>query len=151
MGHSTLYDQDYWQWTQEQIQSLQKGHWATLDIDNLVEELETLGRSEQREIGSYLQVLIMHLLKCEYQPEKRTASWNQTMNHYRNKIQDCLEDTPSLQRFLVDPAWLEKYYRRARRDAAEETNKALNIFPEHCPYTIEQILDPEFLKAISQS
>jgi acyl carrier protein phosphodiesterase len=149
MGHTTLYDQDYWQWTQEQIQSLQKGHWAALDIDNLVEELETLGRSEQREIGSYLQVLIMHLLKCEYQPEKRTSSWNQTLNHCRNKVQDDLEDTPSLQRFLVDQEWLEKYYRRARRDAAEETNKAHNIFPEHCPYIIEQILDSEFLKDIS--
>jgi acyl carrier protein phosphodiesterase len=150
MGHSTLYDRDYWQWTQEQIQSLQKGHWVTLDIDNLVEELETLGRSEQREIGSYLQVLIMHLLKCEYQPEKRTTSWNQTLNHCRNKIQDCLEDTPSLQGFLVESEWLEKYYRRARRDAAEETNQALTIFPENCPYTIEQILDPEFLRDISQ-
>jgi len=149
MKQSTLYDQDYWQWTQQQIQSLQKGHWTALDIDNLVEELETLGRSEQREIGSYLQVLMMHLLKCEYQPEKRTSSWNQTLNHCRHKIQDCLEDTPSLQRFLHDPEWLTKYYRRARRDAAGETNKPLSLFPEYCPYTIEQILDSNFLRDMS--
>lgn len=145
MDKTALYEQDYLQWLNAQVKFLQNGYWNALDVKNLVEELETLGRSEQRELGSYLQVLMMHLLKCQYQPEKRTASWNQTLTHCRHKIQDCLEDMPSLQRFLEDSAWLEKYYRRARRDAANETQKALSVFPLDCPYTIVQMLDPDFL------
>ncbi|HBL13933.1 MAG TPA: DUF29 domain-containing protein [Cyanobacteria bacterium UBA11162] len=145
MGKITLYDQDFLKWTQEQAEYLQKGRWAELDIENLVEELEALGRSEQKELGSYLQVLVMHLLKCQYQPERRSKSWNTTLSNCRDKIQDCLEDTPSLQRFLEDQEWVEKYYRRACRDAAKEMQKPLEIFPTECPYTIEQILDPDFL------
>lgn len=139
------YEQDFLTWTQQQAEYLQKGRWAELDVKNLIEELEALGRSEQKELSSYFQVLVMHLLKCQYQPEKRTPSWNNTLSNCRDKIQDCLEDTPSLQRFLHDAEWIEKYYRRARRDAAKETQKSLQTFPTECPYTIAQILDPEFL------
>jgi hypothetical protein len=145
MGKAALYDRDFLKWTQQQAEYLRKGRWAELDIGNLVEELEALGRSEQKELGSYLQVLMMHLLKCQYQPGRRTKSWDATLSNCRDKIQDCLEDTPSLQRFLQDLEWVEKYYRRARRDAAKETQKPLEIFPTECPYTIEQILDPDFL------
>ena len=102
MGKAALYDQDFLEWTQQQVEYLRTGCWANLDIENLVEELESLGRSEQRELGSYLQVLLMHLLKCEHQPERRT-SWDSTLANCRDKIQDCLEDTLSLQRFLEDP------------------------------------------------
>jgi len=147
MAKAELYDQDFLEWTQKQAEYLQKGLWAELDVEHLVEELEALGRSEQRELGSYLQVLMMHLLKCQYQPEQRTQSWNNTLSNCRDKIQDCLEDTPSLQRFLQDVEWVEKYYRRARRDAAKETQIPLEIFPNECPYTIEQILDPNFLSS----
>lgn len=139
------YEQDFLTWTQQQAEHLQKGRWAELDVKNLIEELEALGRSEQKELSSYFQVLVMHLLKCQYQPEKRTPSWNNTLSNCRDKIQDCLEDTPSLQRFLQDSEWIEKYYRRARRDAAKETQKSLQTFPTECPYTIAQILDQEFL------
>ncbi len=145
MTKATLCDQDFLQWTQQQAEHLRQGYWAGLDVENLVEELETLGRSEQRELGSYLQVLLMHLLKCQYQPEKRTQSWNATLSHCRDKIQDCLEDTPSLQRFLQDSEWVAKYYRRARRDAAKERQISTAIFPAECPYTVEQNLGPTFL------
>lgn len=144
MRKAALYDEDFLEWTQQQAEYLRKGHWAGLDVENLVEELEASGRSEQRELGSYLQVLLMHLLKCQYQPERRTKSWDDTLSNCRDKIQDCLEDTPSLRRFLEDPEWLEKYYRRACRDAAKETKKPAEIFPAECPYTLEQILDPNF-------
>ncbi|MBH8565087.1 DUF29 domain-containing protein [Nostoc sp. CENA67] len=145
MSKATNYDQDFLLWTQQQAEYLKKGRWAELDVEHLVEELEALGRSEQKELGSYLQVLIMHLLKCQYQPEKRTKSWDNTLSNCRDKIQDCLEDTPSLQRFLQDSVWIQKYYRRACRDAAKETQKSVEIFPAECPFTIEQILDPNFL------
>ncbi len=139
------YEQDLLTWTQKQAEYLQKGHWSELDIENLIEELEALGRSEQKELSSYFQLLVMHLLKCQYQADKRTPSWNNTLSNCRDKIQDCLEDTPSLKRFLEDIEWIEKYYRRARRDAAKETHKSLQIFPTECPYKIAQILNPEFL------
>jgi hypothetical protein len=140
-----LYDRDFLQWTQQQAESLKRGNWAELDIENLIEELEALGRSEQRELGSYLQVLILHVLKWQYQPEKRTKSWQTTIANCQDQIQDCLEDTPSLRRFLDDAAWIEKYYRRGCRDAAKETQLSINTFPGQCPYTITQILDPDFL------
>ncbi|MBW4538349.1 MAG: DUF29 domain-containing protein [Myxacorys chilensis ATA2-1-KO14] len=145
MSKATLYDQDFLQWTQQQAEYLRNGCWAGLDVENLAEELEALGRSEQRELGSYLQILLMHLLKCQYQPERRTKSWDDTLSNCRDKIQDCLEDTPSLQRFLQDSEWVEKYYRRARRDAARETQKPVATFPTECPYPVEQVLDADFL------
>ncbi|QSJ20762.1 DUF29 domain-containing protein [Nostoc sp. UHCC 0702] len=145
MSKATNYDQDFLLWTQQQAEYLKKGRWAELDVEHLVEELEALGRSEQKELGSYLQVLIMHLLKCQFQPEKRTQSWDNTLSNCRDKIQDCLEDTPSLQRFLEDSVCIRKYYRRACRDAAKETQKSIENFPAECPFTIEQILNPNFL------
>lgn len=144
MSKAALYDQDFLEWTQQQAEYLRTGCWTGLDVENLVEELEALGRSEQRELGSYLQVLLMHLLKCQYQPERRTKSWDNTIANCRDKIQDCLEDAPSLQRFLQSLEWVEKYYRRACRDAVKETNKSVETFPTECPYTIEQILDSDF-------
>ncbi|MFM7427214.1 MAG: DUF29 domain-containing protein [Elainella sp.] len=144
MSKAALYEQDFLEWTQQQAKYLRTGCWANLDVENLAEELESLGRSEQRELGSYLQVLLMHLLKCEYQPERRSKSWDLTLANCRDKIQDCLEDTPSLQRFLQDSTWIEKYYRRACRDAARETAQPLETFPASCPYELKQILDPDF-------
>ena len=142
MKKVAYYEQDFLTWTQKQAEYLQKGHWSELDIENLIEELEALGRSEQKELSSYFQLLVMHLPKC--QTEKRTPSWNNTLSNCRDKIQGCLEDTPSLKRFLKDIEWIEKYYQRARRDAAKETQKSLQIFPTEGPYTIAQILDREF-------
>ena len=142
MKKVAYYEQDLLTWTQKQAEYLQKGHWSELDIENLIEELEALGRSEQKELISYFQLLVMHLPK--YQTEKRTPSWNNTLSNCRNKIQDCLEDTPNLKRFLEDIEWIEKYYQRARTDAAKETQKSLQIFSTEGPYTIAQILDPEF-------
>ncbi|MEI1377255.1 DUF29 domain-containing protein [Nostoc sp. UHCC 0926] len=145
MSKATLYNQDFLLWTQQQAECLKKGRWAELDVEHLVEELEALGRSEQKELGSYLQVLLMHLLKCQYQPERKTKSWVNTISNSRNQIQDCLEDTPSLQRFLEDWEWIEKYYRRARRDAAKETQMPIETFPLEFPFTMEQVLNPDFL------
>lgn len=145
MSKAKLYDQDFLVWTQQQAECLRKRRWAELDIEFLVEELEALGRSEQKELGSYLQVLLMHLLKCQYQPERRTKSWGDTLLNCRDEIQDCLEDTPSLNRLLQNPEWTQKYYRRACREAAKETQKSVETFPIECPFAMEQILDPGFL------
>ncbi|MEH2237051.1 DUF29 domain-containing protein [Nostoc sp.] len=145
MSKATLYNQDFLVWTQQQAECLKTGRWAELDVEHLVEELEALGRSEQKELGSYLQVLLMHLLKCQYQPERKIKSWVNTISNSRNQIQDCLEDTPSLRCFLEDWEWIEKYYRRARRDAANETQMPIETFPLEYPFTMEQVLNADFL------
>ncbi|MDS3860217.1 DUF29 domain-containing protein [Thermosynechococcaceae cyanobacterium BACA0444] len=142
MNPSPLHEQDFLQWTEQQITCLSRGDWAGLDLSNLIEELEALGRLEQRELGSYLQLLLLHLLKCRYQPERKTTSWEITITNCRDKIQDCLEDTPSLGRFLQDSDWLNKYYQRARRDAAKETQKPMQSFPKDCPFSMIEILAP---------
>jgi hypothetical protein len=150
MAKATLYDRDFLQWTEHQMACLQKGQWENVDVDNLVEELGDLGRSEQKELGRDLKVLIMHLLKWQYQPERRTASWEVTLSNCRDGIQDCLEDSPSLQRFLNDTEWAVKYYRRACRDAAKETQLPIDMFPAECPYALEDILNPNFFPISAQ-
>lgn len=140
MHQPTLYDRDFLLWTEQQAECLKKGDWTELDVAHLVEELEALGRSEQKELGSSLQVLLIHLLKCQYQPERRTKSWDDTLNNHCDQIQDCLEDTPSLQRFLQDVEWIEKYYRRARREAAKETQKLIETFPSECSFKMSKFL-----------
>ncbi|WP_008313986.1 DUF29 domain-containing protein [Leptolyngbya sp. PCC 6406] len=141
MVKATLYGRDFLRWTDHQIACLQKGQWENVDGDNLVEELGDLGRSEQKELGSSLMVLMMHLLKWQYQPDRRTASWEVTLSNCRDGIQDYLEDSPSLQGFLNDAEWVAKYYRRARRDAAKETQMSIDTFPKECPYTLEDMLE----------
>jgi hypothetical protein len=135
----SLYDRDFLAWLEEQQQHLRSEDWTQIDRENLLEELEALGRSEQRELGSYFQVLLMHLLKWEYQPENRSRSWATTIANCRDQIEDCLEDMPSLTRNFQDPVWMEKYYRRARRDAAKETGLSIDRFPEACPFDVSQI------------
>ncbi|MFH7241624.1 MAG: DUF29 domain-containing protein [Spirulina sp.] len=147
MVRQTIYSQDFLEWTEHQIVCLQQGQWENIDIDNLVEELGDLGRSEQKELGSYLKMLIMHLLKWQYQPECRTTSWKMTISNIRDAIQDCLEDSSSLQRFLNNSEWVEKYYRRARRDAAKETQMTLDRFPSECPYNLKDLLNSDFFPA----
>jgi Domain of unknown function DUF29 len=136
----SLYDRDFLAWLKEQQQHLRSENWTHIDRENLLEELEALGRSEQRELGSYVQVLLMHLLKWEYQPENRSRSWETTIVNCRDQIQDCLEDMPSLNRNFQDPVWMEKYYRRARREAVKETGLPIDRFPQTCPFDLSQIL-----------
>ena len=140
-----LYEQDIVAWSEQQANYLKRQEWTKLDLENLVEEIEALGRSEQRALGSYLQVLMMHVLKCQYQPEKRTRSWDITISNCRDKIQDALEDMPSLKRFLEDEEWVGKYYRRARRDAAKETSKPINNFPKEMNFSVWEVLAEDFL------
>lgn len=136
-----LYERDILAWSEQQAELLKQEQWSALDLEHLIEEIEALGRSEQRALGSYVQVLMMHLLKYQYQPERRTKSWDTTITNCRDKIADCLEDAPSLKRLLQDSEWLKKYYRRGRRDAAKETQMPLSVFPPDCPFSVEQLLD----------
>ena len=140
---STLYDIDFNLWIEQTINQLKNGNLKDLDIKNLVEEIESMGRSDKREIYSCLKVLLIHLLKWKYQPSKKTSSWIATINEQRTQINLILKDSPSLKPYLRDN-W-QDCYQDARIDAATETFLSLETFPWECPFTPEQILTHGFI------
>jgi hypothetical protein len=140
--NSDLYTQDFYAWTQAQAALLREGAWADLDREHLVEEIECLGRSERREIRSYLEGLVLHLLKWRYQPDYQSRSWRDSIEENRARIPDCLRENPSLRPQL--PTLLEECYPHARRKAARQTRLSLATFPDVCPWTVERVLDVTF-------
>jgi hypothetical protein len=139
----TLYDTDFVQWLARTAQLLKERRFDELDLDNLIEEIEALNRSEKREIESRLEVLLMHLLKWQYQPEHQSRSWQATIREQRRQVLKLLKDSPSLKNHVLNE--LDECYTIARERAAEETTIFLQNFPEQCPYQITEILNPEFL------
>jgi hypothetical protein len=133
-----LYDQDFYQWTHEQAELMKAGAMSQLDIPNLIEEIESMGRSEKRELRSRLTVLLMHLLKWDYQPDRRSGSWKSTINTQRMDIEFVLKDNPSLKHNLE--IVIDETYRVARQRVADETGLPESVFPLSCSYTVEQIM-----------
>ncbi|MBD2628316.1 DUF29 domain-containing protein [Trichormus variabilis] len=140
---ATLYEQDYYLWLETTIEKLREHKFKAVDIDNLIEELETLGRSEKKALRSYLRLIVMHLLKWQYQPEKRSKSWQITIRNNRFEVEEALEDSPSFKPQLAE--LLNQCYPRAVMEASEGTGLSATIFPSSCLFTIEQILDQNFL------
>ena len=134
---TNLYSTDFNLWIEQTIAALKSGDLQALDLDNLIEEIEAMTRSDKREIFNRLKVLIMHLLKCQYQ--KKTNSWIKTINEQRDQIELVLADSPSLRPYLTSK--LEECYKKAKRDAITETKLTPDTFPTNCPFTEEQILD----------
>lgn len=140
---NTTYRTDFYAWTQEQAALLEAEEWEKLDAPHIKEELESMGASQRSALTSRLKVLLMHLLKWRYQPEKNYGnSWHNTIDEQRAEIADLLEDNPSLHTEL--PTQFAKAYPRARRDAARETKLSLATFPIDCPWTVEEILDEDW-------
>ncbi len=133
-----LYDQDFYQWTQEQAALLKAGALAQLDIENLAEEVETMGRSEKRELVSRLTVLLAHMLKWDFQPSRQGRSWEKTIKIQRIDIRQVLKDSPGLKHQFEDIVYMA--YEKAVIFASDETDLPETAFPETCPYTIEQIM-----------
>ncbi len=142
-GNAAGYDEDFYAWSMEQAGLLRAGKFARLDIENIAEELESMGRSDKRQIESRLVVLLAHLLKWRVQVGFRSRSWSATIREQRYHISDLLDDSPSLRPLIdtVRPA----LYARARRAAAQETGLAEGGFPADCPFTAEQVLAEDFL------
>jgi len=137
-----LYDTDFYGWTQSQAQALREGKLQHLDINNLIEEIESMGKSEQRELESRLKVLLMHLLKWCFQPERRSISWELTIKDQRNQIARHLRKNPSLQS-KIEEAQADAY-EDAIFAAANETKLHIKAFPEQCPWTFEEIMAEDF-------
>jgi hypothetical protein len=139
---SALYDKDFFAWSREQADLLRAGKLAQADIERIAEEIDSMGRTEKRELVSRLSVLLMHLLKWRFQPEKRSVSWEATIQVQRNRLVDHLDDNPSLGPLL--PQALASAYRDARLEAAAETGLALTTFPVDCEWSVERALDGAF-------
>lgn len=132
------YDKDFYKWTQKQAAFLKKRDFHHIDIDNLIEEIEALGKSDKRALRSYLVILLMHLLKSRHQSEKRSNSWQNSMRNARIQIRLILDDSPSLKREL--PKLVNDAYEIARNEASEETGLPETTFPSDCPWKLEDIL-----------
>nr|WP_278003509.1 DUF29 domain-containing protein [Nodosilinea sp. TSF1-S3] len=140
---SDLYDRDYALWLEMTYQQLAEQRFTELDLPNLLEELGDMGRSEKRAVISNLIVVLMHLLKYAYQPEKRSNSWRFTLKEHRRRLQSALQTSPSLKAYLLEN--FAECYAEARDLAATETGLDLEFFPETSPFTPEETLDRAFL------
>ena len=140
---SRLYDTDYGLWLASQIDSIRSHRWDDLDIDNLIEELEGLNRSNKRELYSYLVVILTHLLKWEYQPQARSGSWESSIINGRNRIQRLFQEQPSLKPYVAEI--VQQAHQEAILLASKETKLSMDAFPANCPYLPIQILDFDFL------
>lgn len=136
------YDHDLVAWALGNAALLRAGRLGEIDADHLAEELEDLGKSERRALCSHIRVLLMHLLKSQYQPGLRRASWRVSIDNARREIQVILEDSPSLRRAV--PECIEREYPSARRNAITETGLPDDHLPVDCPYRADEALAAEF-------
>ncbi len=136
------YERDFYGWAMAQARLLRAGRLDAADIENIADEIESMGRSEKRELVSRLTMLMVHLLKWQVQPSHRGKSWRLTVENQRDDLQDHLADNPSLKPLLGEV--LLSAYRRARRKAAIETGLDPQVFPATCPWTYDQAVDADF-------
>lgn len=136
------YENDFAAWAFQQAGLMRAGKLNDLDLLNLIEEMESMGRSEHRQLESRFAVLVGHLLKWQYQPERQGNSWRRTINAQRKSIMKLLKDSPSLKAHFDDGDWLKDVWESAVTLAMAETD--LDIFPETPVWTIKEILDPDF-------
>lgn len=139
----SLYEADFAAWAFEQAEAVKRGDWAALDVPNLVEELESMGKQQRAELRSRLKVLLMHLAKWQHQPVARSSSWRSTILTQRLEIPEHLDDNPSLKPYVAEA--MKAAWRIARVKAADETKLPERVFPEQCPYTWEQAMDRDWM------
>ena len=137
------YEQDLFAWANDQAVRLRDTRPKGIDWENLAEEIESVGRSQKTEIRNRLRILLIHLLKWQHQPRRRSASWQSTISEQRISIEGVIEDSPSLRRYPSEI--LATAYESARERAAFETKLPLSSFPDSSPYSIKEVLDPRFM------
>jgi hypothetical protein len=134
---TTTYESDFYLWTQQQTALLRQGALSSLDVEHLIEEIESMGNSNRFALESYVSNVLIHLLKWQYQPERRGSSWRLSIRNGRRQIGKRLKNSPSLKPQL--PTIVQEEYLPAREDAADETGLPLTTFPDQCPFTLDQI------------
>ena len=141
----TLYERDFYLWCYRQAELLRLRRFAEADLPNIVEELESMGRSDRRALESSYRLLISHLLKWEFQPQLRTPSREITIARERTHIEQLEQQSPSLERQAA--AIVEGVYRRARKEAEIETGLPRSTFPPQIPYTLDELRDDDWMPA----
>lgn len=137
------YDKDFYAWALHNAELLREKKFSRVDIEHVAEELESMGKNNKRELVNRLAVLIAHLLKWNLQPIRRSKSWILTIKNQRFEIDDLLEESPSLKNEIQ--AKFSHAYAKAVIIASEQTGIDETEFPEHCPFTIDECLNFEFL------
>ncbi|CAN7198967.1 DUF29 domain-containing protein [Mesorhizobium sp. LjRoot246] len=145
----TPYEADYAQWCAEQGALLREGRLSDLDRENLAEEIESLGRSDKREIDSRLGTLLQHLLKWQFQADGRKTGWLLTIREQRHRIKKLITESPSLKNYPHKQ--LASEFDFARLKAAEETGLSEEDFPADCPYLVADVLDQDFFPGVPWS
>lgn len=138
-----LYDVDFYMWILATADLLKNSNFSEVDLEHLIEEIESMGRSERQALKSNLRVLLMHLLKWKYQPAKRSTSWLSTINEHRDRLEDTIKDSPSLKPYLAEI--FVECYAKARKSASIETELPLITFPTESPFNVEETLNPDYL------
>ena len=136
------FEVDFHAWLVDQAAVLRARDYEAVDCEALAEEIEAMARAERREVMSRLVTLLMHLLKLKFEPQeiRRHHGWRSTVIEARRQIRLILNDSPSILQGRREQVMAEAY-QAAREDAASESGLPLGIFPEHCPWTYEQIMD----------
>jgi Domain of unknown function DUF29 len=138
----SLHDNDFYAWSLEQAALLRAGRVGEADLATIAEEIESMGKTEKRELVSRLTVLLLHQLKWERQPAGRSNWWRLSIANARDEIADLLEDNPSLKAIIDDV--MASAYRYARRKAAIETDMSEDIFSAQCPWDFVRAMDESF-------
>ena len=139
----SLYERDFCLWVEEQARLLREGRLETLDIGNLLDEIEALAINRKHAVTSDLVVILKHLLQHQFQPRRRSPSWLSSIAEHRRRLRREFQHAPSLRGYARDQ--FEECYRDARRQALIETGLAPDALPGAPPYSLERTLDPEFL------
>ena len=141
----TNYETDVVAWASEQAQLIRAGQFDQLDLTHIAEEIEDVGKSEQRELASRMAVLLAHILKWEFQSQKRSVSWTLTIKEQRRLLARRLQRTPSLVPMLSDPEWIDEIWIDAKALAEKETGLDITTFPEVCPWVLAHVLEEDWL------
>ncbi|MBD2519803.1 DUF29 domain-containing protein [Nostoc sp. FACHB-973] len=139
----TLYGIDYLQWIETTVEKLQSQDYANVDWENLIEEIADMGRSERWSLKSNLIVILVHLLKWQFQPEKGSGSWEGSIIEHRRRVKEALDDSPSLKSYLE--SIFTECYTQAVKQAKAETGLSVESFAVNCPYQLPEVTNDEFL------
>lgn len=140
---NVLHDQDFHLWIQQTVDMLEAQRWHEVDIENLIEEIKSMGSNDKHALKSNLRIVLLHLLKWQFQVAHRSNSWISSIVEHRQRIEELLEKSPSLKPYLEEV--FPEVYPKAAKGAEKQTGLPTNTFPVDCPYTLQQVLDIDFL------
>jgi len=136
------YDRDFYTWSQEQGRLVREGRWAEVDRENVAEEMESLGREQFNKLESAIRVILIHMLKWDHQPERRSRSWALSIATQRVHVEQILDDNPGLKPLIAEA--VARAYRLARLESINETGLKKATFPDRCPYSFDDITSRAF-------